>query len=105
MGHSVKALAFFVGLAVAGSRHLRPMNIARQDAGTTTATTSSGTAAETGNTNEPVIATAVVEATLSGTERSCSADYVTAYTSTKYATMMTTTSPLYTMDIRPTVGK
>lgn len=115
-GHqSVKALAlFFASLAAAGPLGNRPMHVARQDAGSITASaspaiTTSGATSIAGSatldaTLQPVVAAAAVEATVSGTARMCSIDSVTAYTTTAFMTLDSTTSPMYTIDLDPTLG-
>lgn len=85
------------------------------DPGTTsTGSASSATITSTGSisssastlsaSGQPVVAAAAVEATVSGTARQCSVDSVTAFTSTAFVTLATTTSPLYTISLKPTLG-
>lgn len=106
-GAGVKALAFFAGLAAA-----KPVNNAQlfprqDDAGNVTSSVpvaSPSVTAAPSITGEIVAAQETQDATVSGTERKCSVQSVTALTTTSIATFSWTTYTAYSLTLDPTLG-
>lgn len=104
----VKALALFASLAAAKPINNHPQLVPRQeDAGNVTSSVpvaSPSVTAAPSITGEIVAAQVTQDATISGTERKCSVQSVTALTTTSIASLSWTTYPVYSLTLDPTLG-